>query len=89
MLWNVTKEVFDEWAAKNFVPIRLIGMAARSLSGGGEQMPLFADPAGEKHERLDQVVDAIVDRFGKTAVRRGVWRDEGGDDDGDRIFGKD
>jgi DNA polymerase IV len=95
VLWNVTKEVFDEWAAKHFVPIRLIGMAARSLSGGsggGEQMPLFADPAGEKHERLDKVVDAIVDRFGKTAVHRGLSRedhDRQANEGEDYIFGKD
>jgi DNA polymerase-4 len=76
VLWNVTRDVFDEWAAKNFSPVRLIGMAARGLSGGGEQMTLFADPQGEKHERLDRVVDRIVDRFGKTAVRRGLSRDE-------------
>jgi DNA polymerase-4 len=90
LLWNVTREVFDEWAAKNFVPVRLIGMAARNLSGGGAQLPLFTDPAGEKHERLDKVVDHIVDRFGKTAVRRGLSRE--GDDGDDRdaaIFGKD
>jgi DNA polymerase-4 len=93
VLWNVTKDVFDEWAEKNFVPIRLIGMAARSLSGaGGEQMPLFADPTGEKHERLDKVVDAIVDRFGKSAVHRGLAREERDrqDNEGeDYIFGKD
>ncbi|MEA2735396.1 MAG: polymerase [Humisphaera sp.] len=87
LLWNVTREVFDEWAAKNFVPIRLIGMAARNLSGGGAQLSLFTDPAGEKHERLDKVVDAIVDRFGKTAVRRGLSRE--GDDRDAAVFGKD
>ena len=90
LLWNVTREVFDEWAAKSFSPVRLIGMAARNLSAGGEQMPLFADPAGERHERLDRVVDRIVDRFGKSAVRRGLSREGGDDDDRDAaIFGKD
>ena len=89
LLWAVTKEIFDQWAAKNFVPVRLIGMAARDLSSGGGQMPLFADPAGDKHERLDQVVDAIVDRFGKSAVRRGLAHEGDGDHDDDRVFGKD
>jgi DNA polymerase-4 len=88
LLWNVTRAVFDEWATKNFSPVRLIGMAARSLSSGGAQLPLFADPAGEKHERLDRVVDRIVDRFGKSAVRRGLSSDDREHDD-DRIFGKD
>ena len=72
LLWQTTREVFDGWAAKQFVPVRLIGMAARSLSSGGEQMPLFADASRERHERLDQVVDRIVDRFGKDSVRRGI-----------------
>jgi DNA polymerase-4 len=88
VLWTVTKEVFDEWATKHFSPVRLIGMAARSLSSGGEQLPLFADPAGERHQRLDRVVDRIVDRFGKSAVRRGLSSDDREHDD-DRIFGKD
>jgi hypothetical protein len=54
-------------------------------------MPLFSDPAGEKHERLDRVVDRIVERFGNSAVHRGLTRDGDGDDDdnGDHIFGKD
>ena len=90
LLWHVTREVFDEWAAKNFVPIRLIGMAARSLSSGGEQLPLFSNEDDRKHEQLDKVVDRIVDRFGKSAVRRGLSRDD--DDDkraDDYIYGKD
>jgi DNA polymerase-4 len=91
LLWNVTKEIFDEWAANNFVPVRLIGMAARNLSSSGEQLALFTDPAGEKHQRLDKVVDRIVDRFGKSAVHRGLTRDDNdaNDRDDDYIYGKD
>src|SRR5262249_23743535 len=29
VLWNTTREVFDEWASKTYQPVRLIGMAAR------------------------------------------------------------
>jgi len=32
---------------------------------------LFADPDREKQQRLDAVADAISDKFGKTAIRRG------------------
>jgi DNA polymerase-4 len=74
LLWQVTREVFDEWATKAFQPVRLIGMAARSLIGLGGQMPLFGDPSAEKHQRLDRVVDTIVDRYGKSAVRRGMGK---------------
>ena len=72
LLWQVTREVFDEWAARSFQPVRLIGMAARNLTGQRGQLPLFADPSGQKHEQLDRVVDQIVARFGQSAVRRGV-----------------
>jgi DNA polymerase-4 len=72
LLWQTTKEVFDAWAKESFQPIRLIGMAARNLNGAGEQMGLFADPENEKHQRLDQTVDRIVERFGNGAVRRGI-----------------
>jgi DNA polymerase-4 len=72
LLWDVTREVFNGWAEKSFQPVRLIGVAARSLSSEGAQMPLFADPGAEKSQRLDRVVDAITDRFGKSAVQRGM-----------------
>ena len=76
VLWNVTREVFDAWAAKTFQPVRLIGMAARSLTSGGGQMRLFADPSAEKHQRLDRTVDRIVERFGDSAVRRGIGKED-------------
>ena len=75
MLWTASRDVFNEWAEKSFQPVRLIGMAARSLVGQGGQMPLFADASAEKHQRLDRVVDKIVDRFGSSSVRRGMSRD--------------
>ncbi len=65
-------------------------MAAKGLSAGGEQMSLFSDASDRKHEQLDRVVDRIVDRFGKSAVRRGMSREgDDRDDDDDRVFGKD
>jgi DNA polymerase-4 len=71
-LWAVARDVFDTWAAKSYQPVRLIGMAAKNLSGAGGQMPLFVDPNAEKQGRLDRTVDRIVERFGSDAVRRGI-----------------
>ena len=56
LLWHVTKEVFDEWAAKNFVPIRLIGMAAKSLSEGEGQLSLFPDPQTQRQKTVEYIV---------------------------------
>lgn len=70
-LWDATREVFNAWAAKSFQPVRLIGMAARSLcSAGVAQLTLFADPSNQKHQRLDRTVDKIVERFGSDALKR-------------------
>jgi DNA polymerase-4 len=77
LLWAVTKEVFDEWARKDFVPVRLIGMAAKSLGGeSGAQMSLFSNPVDQKREQLDRTVDRITERFGKDILRRGVSRSD-------------
>jgi hypothetical protein len=67
-----TQHVFDQWASRLFQPVRLIGMAARSLQAGAAQLSLFDDPAARRSERLDRTVDAIVNRFGSKAVRRGM-----------------
>lgn len=75
LLWQATRDVFDTWAKESFQPVRLIGMAARSLRGAGEQLSLFADAQDEKHQQLDKTVDRIVDRFGSGAVRRGFSPD--------------
>src|SRR5689334_16918467 len=49
VLWETTRDVFNEWASTSFQPIRLIGMAAKGLSAAAEgQMSLFADPKNEK-----------------------------------------
>lgn len=77
-LWDITRQVFNEWAGKSFQPVRLIGMAAKSLTTDGQQLALFADPKTQRSERLDKIVDTIVDRFGKAAVRRGASREERG-----------
>ncbi len=72
LLWQTALELFNEWARAGFKPVRLIGMAARTLSAGLGQLSLFEDPAGKRQQELDAAVDKIVARFGDESVRRGV-----------------
>ncbi len=66
--------VFDRWAAEGFRPVRLIGMAAQHLTGGGGQGALFADPGAARRRDIDRALDEIRDRFGDRTIRRGVPR---------------
>jgi len=63
--------IFDKWAKASFRPVRLIGVAATRLSEGGAQLPLFGGADAERKRRLDRTLDALKDRFGGDAVRRG------------------
>ncbi len=70
-LWEVAGALFDHWAERGFVPVRLIGMAADRLAAGGGQLDLFDDPKRQKRRRLDQTMDTIQARFGADSVKRG------------------
>ena len=71
-LRQVAEHVFHRWLARSTGPLRLLGFGASGLQpeGAGQQL-LFTDPEEEKLKRLDQAVDRIRDRYGRTAVRRG------------------
>jgi DNA polymerase-4 len=63
--------LFDKWAESSFRPVRLIGVSATRLSEGGAQLPLFGGADVERKRRLDRTLDALKDRFGGDAIRRG------------------
>jgi len=69
-LWHAAKQLFDTWAAESFQPVRLIGVQAGQLSGGEEQFDLFPDQAQIKQKKVDQAIDAINKKFGKSIVNR-------------------
>ncbi len=53
-------------------PIRLIGVSLGQVtSGSEEQMNLFGEEEREKQEKLDTMMDAIRDRFGRESITRG------------------
>jgi DNA polymerase-4 len=69
-LFDGARAQFDTWAADSFQPVRLIGMAAKGLSGDDAQLPLFPDPSAQKQRTLDTVVDQINQRLGRGSVKR-------------------
>ena len=68
-VWTCARSTFEQWAAKNFQPVRLVGIRLERL---GEFVPdLFTDARAEKQRTLDRVADAIEARFGRGAAVRG------------------
>ena len=70
-LWTAASAIFDRWAEKSFVPVRLIGMTAEQLSTTEGQLGLFGQGERDKQRRVDEATDRIVNKFGKGAIRRG------------------
>lgn len=70
-LWLTARGLFDEWAARSFSPVRLIGVSASQLTTTAGQLALFPDHDADRQHRLDRATDAIVERFGKRSIRRG------------------
>ena len=66
------KDLFRRWAARDFVPVRLVGVRLERTEAG-EEAPasLFADVQDERHRTIDRVADAIERKFGKGIVGRG------------------
>jgi len=72
ILWQTAKEVFEKWYSNTGGPLRLIGFGASALRpAGAGQQKLFEDPVEQKQGDIDKTVDAIRERFGKNALRRG------------------
>ena len=75
-LTDRTKEIFEvvqDLFEKNYQPGRKIRLLGVGVSGFSEQangqLSLFQDQE-EKHEKLDQVQDLLIERFGKHIVHR-------------------
>jgi DNA polymerase-4 len=70
-IWAVAQEVLDAWISREgFKPVRLIGVSASNF-GDETQLGLFtSDDQPTKLAQVDRATDAIVERFGKGAIRR-------------------
>jgi DNA polymerase IV len=68
-IWQAARELFDTWA-REFKPVRLIGVTATKLMRGEGQLELFGSAETEKQRRIDSAVDQITARFGADAIGR-------------------
>jgi DNA polymerase IV len=64
--------LWERWAAREFHPVRLIGVSLGQLGPAGGQAVLFSDPRAERSRALDRATDAVRERFGTGAIRRGA-----------------
>lgn len=73
-IYQVVKELFDEcWHGEK---VRLLGVRLGELSEEHlKQLSLFDEPQREKNQALDATLDAIRQRYGKTAIMRGIFAD--------------
>jgi DNA polymerase-4 len=69
-LYEAASTLFNTWASEGFAPVRLIGMAAKNLCQGQEQLSLFPDPVVQKQGKVDDLMDQINSKLGKSSIRR-------------------
>ncbi len=70
-LWAAASGLYDAWASRSFEPVRLIGVTASQLSADAGQMALFGQAGRTRSQAVDATTDAIVQRYGKGAIKRG------------------
>ena len=69
-IWRAASAVFDAWRTREgFRPVRLIGASVGNI-GEQTQLGLFAQDENARRSTVDRATDAIVEKFGKGAIRR-------------------
>jgi DNA polymerase-4 len=69
---HAAKDLFRRWAARQFVPVRLVGVRLERTAAADAPATLFADPREERERRIDRAVDAISRKFGEGTIGRGA-----------------
>lgn len=78
VIWAAAAELLNKWLLEGRGSLRLMGISLHGLSGE-EQLGLFQSVATEtlennrvqKQEKVDKATDAIVQKFGRGAIKRG------------------
>lgn len=66
-LWRVALATFDQWANKDWHALRLLGFGVDRLADAtGQQAGLFEQT--DRSSALDAAKDAVMDKFGKSAI---------------------
>jgi DNA polymerase IV len=68
-LWETARALLNDWATTSLAPLRLLGVQTHDLTTQ-PQLTLFDQPRQEKQQRLDQALDKINTKFGKSSVSR-------------------
>ena len=76
-VFQVARALLHQWLSEHpGAEIRLLGVGGNDLSGA-EQRDLFADEETPRSSPVDETVDSIRDRFGKSSVNRARTLDPG------------
>ena len=72
-IYAAARELLEAWASRSLRPIRLMGVSLSGLLLPDEagQLELFEDEDGKRRKRLDQALDAVINKLGKGSVRLG------------------
>ncbi len=71
VIFEVCVRLFDELWDKS-TPLRLISVALTDVTkDAAEQLSLFDDSSSEKARHLDQALDSIIGKYGRSSISRG------------------
>ena len=68
-LWELGRSIFDGWCHEGFQPVRLLGFSVGGLDRSG-QVGLFEENGSDRDRVIDETTDAIIERFGSSAISR-------------------
>jgi DNA polymerase-4 len=73
VIWQAAAELLRRSLTSDMLPVRLLGVGVSKLTTqDGSQRELFESGPSIGQSKLDQAVDAIRNRFGTGAIRRGI-----------------